>query len=93
MMTKPFLVEGAFLALNYSTSAAGGIRVEVQTAAGEPIPGYTLEECPVIVGDAIERGVRWATRDDLTSLRGQAVRLRFVLKDADLFALSIQPAR
>jgi hypothetical protein len=24
---------------------------------------------------------------------GQAVRLRFVLKDADLFALSIQPAR
>ena len=93
MMTKPFVVEGAFLALNYSTSAAGGIRVEVQTAAGEPIPGYTLEECPVIVGDAIERGVRWATRDDLTSLRGQAVRLRFVLKDADLFALSIQPAR
>lgn len=93
MVTKPFVVEGASLALNYSTSAAGGIRVEVQTAAGEPIPGYTLEECPVIVGDSIERAVRWATRDDLAALRGQAVRLRFVLKDADLFALRIQPAR
>jgi len=93
MVTKPFVVEGARLALNYSTSAAGGIRVEVQTPAGEPIPGYTLDECPTIVGDSIERAVGWATRDDLTPLRGQSVRLRFVLKDADLFALRIQPSR
>ncbi len=93
MVTKPFVVEGARLALNYSTSAAGGIRIEVQTAAGEPIPGYTLEECPVIVGDAIERAVAWSAHDDLTPLSGQTIRLRFVMKDADLFALRIQPAR
>ncbi|MBS0631984.1 MAG: hypothetical protein JSS11_08735 [Verrucomicrobia bacterium] len=89
MLTKPFTVEGARLTLNYSTSAAGSLRVEVQTAEGEPIPGYTLEECPVIVGDTIERTVSWATTSDLTPLRGRAVRLRFVLKDADLFALRL----
>lgn len=89
MVTKPFVVEGERLALNYSTSAAGGIRVEVQTAAGEPIPDYTLEECPVIIGDSVERIVAWATTADLTPLRGQAVRLRFVLQDADLFALRL----
>jgi len=93
MVTKPFVVEGEQLALNFSTSAAGGLRVEVQTGSGEPIPGYTLEECPVVVGDSVERTVAWSTRTDLIPLRGQAVRLRFVMRDADLFALRIQPSR
>lgn len=89
MITKPFVLEGTRLALNYSTSAAGGIQIEIQTSEGEPIPGYTLDECPVIVGDAIERTVSWAVATDVASLRGKAVRLRFVLKDADLFALRV----
>jgi hypothetical protein len=93
MITKPLVLEGAQLALNYSTSAAGGIRVEVQTATGEPIPGYTLEECPLLVGDTIDRTVAWAAHADLRALNGQTVRLRFVMKDADLFALSIRPAQ
>ncbi len=89
MVTKPFVIEGTRLALNYSTSAAGGIRIEVQTPEGEPIPGYTIEECPVIVGDAIERTVSWAVETDLKPLKGKTVRLRFVLNDADLFALRV----
>lgn len=87
MITKPLLVSGAQLVLNSATSAAGSIRVEIQTADGEPIPGFTLEECPVLVGDSIERGVGWVTGSDLSALKGRAVRLRFVMKDADLFAL------
>jgi hypothetical protein len=93
MITKAFVLEGDHLALNYSTSAAGGIRIEVQTAAGEPIPGYTLEECPLMIGDTIDRTVAWAAHSDLRALNGQAVRLRFVMKDADLFALSIRAAQ
>jgi hypothetical protein len=83
------VVEGDHLVLNCATSAAGGIRVEVQTVDGEPIPGYTLEECPVLVGDSIELRVKWVTVPDVSGLRGQAVRLRFVMKDADLFALRV----
>jgi len=89
MLTKPFVVEGARLALNYSTSAAGGLRVEIQTPDGEAIPGYTLQECPVMVGDSVDRTVSWAATSDLTPLRGQTVRLKFVLKDADVFALRL----
>ena len=40
------LEEGALgrsLVLNLSTSAAGSVRVEVQDATGDPIPGFTLE--------------------------------------------------
>lgn len=89
LVTKPFVVEGDRLVLNYSTSAAGGLHVEIQTPEGDAIPGYTLQECPVIVGDSVERAVSWATTSDLKPLRGQAVRLKFVLKDADLYSLRI----
>ena len=93
MITKPFVVEGTRLVLNCATSATGGIRVEVQTGKGDPIPGFTLEEAVLLVGDAIEREVKWATRPDLSPLHGQSVRLRFVMNDADLFALSVQTVR
>lgn len=89
LVTKPFVVEGDRLVLNYSTSAAGGLHVEIQTPEGDAIPGYTLQECPVIVGDSVERAVSWPTTSDLKPLRGQAVRLKFVLKDADLYSLRI----
>ena len=87
MLTKPILVTGKQLVLNNSTSANGSIYVEIQTADGEPIPGYTLRECKLMVGDSLERAVAWDTTDDLSSLSGQTVRLRFVMKDADIYAL------
>ena len=87
MLTKPILVTCKQLVLNNSTSANGSIYVEIQTADGEPIPGYTLRECKLMVGDSLERAVAWDTTDDLSSLSGQTVRLRFVMKDADIYAL------
>ncbi len=87
MRTKPIVVTGKHLVLNNSTSANGHIFVEVQTAEGEPIPGYTLQECKLMVGDSLERTVEWATTNDLSVLSGQSVRFRFVMSDADIFAL------
>jgi hypothetical protein len=59
MLIKPFVFAGQGLEINYATSAAGAIRVEVQDSAGQPIPGYSLEECPEIIGDQISRIVAW----------------------------------
>ena len=44
MRTRPVRFQGKELEINYSTSANGGIRIELQTPAGEPIPGYTLAD-------------------------------------------------
>lgn len=93
MLTRTLLVSGRHLALNYSTSAAGGIRVEIQTADGEPIPGFTLDECPVIIGDSIKRVVSWKTGDDLSRLEGKSVRIRFEMKDADIYSLRFHNSR
>src|SRR5262245_2854596 len=91
MLTRPFRFAGNRLAINYSTSAAGRIRVEIQDAGGAPIPGFSLADCPEIIGDEIERIVRWKGSEDLGTLAGKTVRLRFVMKDADLYALRFRP--
>ena len=91
MLTKPMVVSGRELVLNCATSAPGGVRVEVQTPDGDPIPGYTLQESEEFVGDAIETVVRWKLGSSLASLAGQTVRLRFILKDADVYSLRFRP--
>ena len=87
MTTPPLRFEGTELALNVSTSAAGSVRVEVLSDSGEPVEGYSKEDCDEIVGDEIERVVTWKGSPDLSSLSGNPVRLRFVLKDADLYSI------
>ena len=91
MVTKPLIFEGKNLVINYATSAPGSIKVELQTAAGEPIPGFALEDCIEFWGDEIERIVAWKNGYDVRELSGQPVRVRFVMKDADLYAMRFQP--
>lgn len=84
--TKPLQFAGSKLAINYATSAAGSIWVEVQNDAGTPLAGYTREDADEIVGDEIARTVTWKGNSDLAKLAGTIVRLRFVMKDADVFS-------
>lgn len=87
LVTKPFTFSGKELCLNFATSAPGGIKVEVQDAAGAPVPGRTLEDAQEIIGNRIERVVSWKDGSDLSPLAGKPIRLRFIMKDADLYAL------
>ena len=87
MVTKPLTFSGKCLEINYSTSAAGSLRVELQNALGKSIAGFTASDCPEIIGDEIDRVVRWKGGPDVNALSGQPVRLRFQLKDADLYSL------
>jgi len=87
LLTKPLLFTGNRLTLNLSTSAAGGVFVEIQNADGHPVPGFALEDCLELNTDDLARVVSWKNGSDLSSLAGQPVRLRFRMKDADLFAL------
>ena len=75
------------LLINYSTSAAGSVRCEIQTADGTPVPGFTLAACDEIYGDHISRAVAWRGRTELKQLVGRPVRLKFELKDADIYSL------
>lgn len=90
LVTKPFTFTGKSLTMNFATSAAGGVKVEIQDAEGQPIPGFTLSDCEEHFGDALERTVVWKNGTDVSSLAGKSVRLRFTLKDADLYAIRFE---
>jgi hypothetical protein len=87
LLTYPLRFSGRQLQLNLATSAAGSIRVEIQSAEGIPLEGYSLDQCYDLVGDEIERTVVWEQGSDLSALQGYPVRLRVLLHDADLYAL------
>ncbi|MCD6169669.1 MAG: hypothetical protein J7J76_03835 [Candidatus Latescibacteria bacterium] len=90
-VTKPLIFKGKELVINYSTSAAGSVRVEIQDVHGKPVTGYTLLECSEIFGDEIERVVAWQLGSDVSPLAGRPIRLRFVMKDADLYSIRFRP--
>ena len=95
-VTPPLVFTGENLRLNYSTSAAGSIRVEIQTANGLPLGGFSLEDSIPIWGDEIEGIAAWRrgrSRDrenQLKRIAGSVVRLRFVMSDADLYSIQFK---
>ena len=94
LVTKPFTFRGKSLSLNFATSAAGHIHVEIEDAAGRPLPGFTLAECDELFGDTLDRTVTWKGSDDVSSLVGKPIRLHVVMSDANLFSLRfVEPTR
>lgn len=87
MVTKPLVFSGKELMLNFETSAAGFIRVEIHDAAGNVIPGYSAADMKEDLRDN-SRGtiVLWKGGSDVGKLAGQPIRLRFVMREADLYA-------
>ncbi len=85
-VTKPLTFEGDRLVLNFATSAAGTIRVELLDAAGLALEGFALGDCDDIFGDSIERTVTWNRSADVSALAGTPLRMRFTIADADLYS-------
>lgn len=90
IVTKPLKYKGDILSLNFSTSVAGEILVEMQDENGKPLEGFELKDCYPVFGDTTERTVIWKNGSDVSKFAGREVRLRFVLKDADLYSFQFQ---
>ena len=90
MITKPITFKGGKLTMNFSSSVAGGVQVEIQDAEGKAIPGFSLEDAEPQFGDSIQRSAVWKNSTDVSTLAGKPVRLRFVLNDADLYSIKFE---
>jgi hypothetical protein len=93
MITKPFTFKGNSLDINYATSSVGNIRAELQDCEGRSLDGFELDNCNVLYGDKISDPVIWTqgeSESDLSKLSGKSVRLRLVLKDADIYSIRFQ---
>jgi hypothetical protein len=89
-ISKPLTFTGKKLSLNFATSAAGSLRVEIQSVDGKPVPGFALEDCDEIFGDTLARTVTWKNQSDVSALAGKPVQLRMVMSDADLYSLKFE---
>ena len=84
LVTKPVTFSGEQLEINYAARQTGRVRVELQSQDGEPIDGFSLQDCEALRGDEIAATVRW--KGELASLAGKPVRIRFQLKQADVYS-------
>lgn len=96
LVTRPLKFKGKNLRLNYSTSAAGSIQVEIQDANGHPLAGFGLQDSIPMWGDEIKGTASWRRggdgdfEDQLARIRGSVVRLRFVMTDADIYSIQFE---
>ena len=84
--TRAFIFDGNRLEINFSSSAGGRLRVEIQEPDGKPLPGFSLDDCHMQYGDQLDRIVSWKCGADVGSIAERPVRLRIEIKDADIFA-------
>jgi len=86
-VTKPIRFTGNKLLINFSTSAAGYVKVEILDLNGNKIKGFELENSVETIGNEIEKAVSWNGNPNLNKLNNKPVILRFVMKDADLYSI------
>ncbi len=88
--TKPFKLEGSKLEVNLNAQN-GGCLVEVLDEGGKPIPGFTHGDAVALRAlDGLRLQPRWKPPADLAALEGKAVRLKFHLQKARLYAFQVK---
>jgi hypothetical protein len=87
--TKPFTLEGYTLEVNVDAHQ-GQFYVEVLDADGDPESGFSAEEAKVFSGvDKLRLRPSW-NGGDLSRLQGKAIRLKFYLSDAKIYAFQVR---
>ena len=73
-----------------NASAKGGyVIAEVLDRFGKPLAGYGRHDCVPLEGDFLESEIDWKTGKSLTGLVGKPIRLRFIMKNADLYSFRL----
>jgi hypothetical protein len=88
LRTKPFRFAGSELQVN-AKADFGQLRVAVLDVKGQPLPGFTADDCLPMSADAVEQPIRWKDAKSLAQLQDRPICLRFHLKNVQLYAYRI----
>lgn len=93
LTTEPIVFDGKYLFVNADVKGRKAqLLVEVLDADGNPVEGYAKADCTGLKRtDSTKAMITWRNHEDLSALAGQPVRLRFYLKDGDLYSFWISP--
>ena len=80
--------------MNFESSVAGSVTLELRDAAGAVLPGFDLASSDALKGSAVRATASWngGANASLSSLAGQRVAITAALSDAKLFSLRIRCA-
>jgi len=81
--TKPFIFDGGELSVNFATSPIGFCYIDILDETGKPIDGYHSCE---LFGNTTDRTVFFGDSEDVSKLAGRPVKLRFTMRDADIYS-------
>ena len=84
VFTKPMILCGNSMTVNFATSALGSLRIIICNKDGIPLSGY---DSTSLFGDSIERPVDF--EKPLSELYGKEVRLRIEMSECDLWSMNI----
>lgn len=87
LLTRPLRFTGKAIQINARTSDHGSVRLEMLSEDHRPLAGFGLADSVAFRGDKISHTLAWQGGSSVESLAGKTVRLRFELKDADLFSM------
>ncbi len=80
-------LRGNQIRINAATSATGEVRAEVLDKEFSAIAGRGLAEAIPITGDHADAVLAWTGGGDLAAQEDEFVRVRFVMRDARIFAM------
>jgi hypothetical protein len=86
LVTKPILFGGGRLFVNADIGPGGLLNAELLDANGSVIPGFGADQCLPLQGDSLTHRIEWSGGKTVASLAGTAVKIRFNLKHARLYA-------
>jgi hypothetical protein len=84
LLTRPVKFSGKHLFVN-TDGRGGSLLAEICEVDGNPISGYTQEDCFPISTDSTKHLVRWRNQDNVASLAGKAVRIKFYLNHSKIY--------
>ena len=87
LTTRSLVFDGNALVVN-ADATRGRVLVEILDAGRRPIAGFSGGDAAVVTGDSIRHRVKW--KQGLGNLQGKAVRLRFTLEKAELYAFQFE---
>ena len=90
LTTRPIRFSGKHLFVNLD-AREGGLSAEVIDENEKPIEPFTMANCIPTTGDRTLQGVKWRGANDLEILAGRAVRLRFNVRNAQLYSFWVSP--
>lgn len=89
VITEKLEFNGDYLFIN--AKVKGSISVEILDENKDTLNGYDALSCIPMTGDSTKYGVTWKDKKNLIELKGRKIRLKFIIKNGDLYSFWISP--